>query len=76
MASGNWLIKIMPTIKPNESKEIIDKIFRDSDTIYSLKEFKNFDIQNILKITEEEKGRFYVKDLKSGKSRFVFDESK
>ena len=25
MASGSWSIKIMPTIKPNKSKEIIDK---------------------------------------------------
>jgi len=66
----------MPTIKPNRSKEIIDKIFHNAETIYSLKEFKDFDIENILKITEDEKGRFYVKDLKSGSGRFVFDESK
>ena len=66
----------MPTQKINKTKEIIDKIFKDSETIYSLKEFKDFDIENILKITEEEKGRFYIKDLKSGSNRFVFDEVK
>ncbi|MFH1968385.1 MAG: N-6 DNA methylase [bacterium] len=66
----------MPTIKSNKSKEIIDKIFHNTETIYSLKEFKDLDIENILKITEGEKGRFYVKDLKSGNSRFVFDELK
>ncbi|MBI3337346.1 MAG: N-6 DNA methylase [Candidatus Staskawiczbacteria bacterium] len=66
----------MPTQKVNKSKEIIDKIFKDSEIIFGLKEFKDFDIENILKITEEERGRFYIKDLKSGKYRFVFDESK
>lgn len=66
----------MPTVKLNKSKKIIDKIFHDTDTIYSLKEFKDFDVENILIITEEEKDRFYVKDLKSGAKRFVFDEAK
>ncbi|MGA2417705.1 MAG: N-6 DNA methylase [Candidatus Staskawiczbacteria bacterium] len=66
----------MPTQKINKTKEIINKIFHDSETIYSLKEFKDFDIENILTITEEEKDRFYLKDLKSGSKRFVFDESK
>ena len=66
----------MPTQKINKTKEIIDKVFKDSETAYSLKEFRDFDIENILKITEEEKDRFYIKDLKSGKNRFVFDESK
>ena len=66
----------MPTQKINKVKEIIDKVFKDSEKLYSLKEFKDFDIENILTITEEERGRFYIKDLKSGSKRFVFDESK
>ena len=63
----------MPTQKISKTKDVIDKIFHDTDTVYSLKEFKDFDIENILTITEEEKDRFYVKDLKSGNKRFVFD---
>ena len=66
----------MPTQKLSKTKEIIDKIFHDSETIYGLKEFKDVDLEEVLKITEEEKGKFYVKDLKSGNKRFVFDELK
>lgn len=43
---------------------------------FSLKEFEGVDIYKALEITEDEKGRYYIKDLKSGKSRFVFDEKK
>ena len=64
----------MPTKKLNKTKEIIGKIFRDAEMAYGLKEFESIDFENILEITEEEKDRFYLKDLKSGKSRFVFDE--
>src|SRR3989338_1745652 len=66
----------MPTQKPNKSKEIIAKVFRDGELVYGLKEFEGFDIENILRITEEEKGRYYLEDLKTGKSRFVYDEKK
>ncbi len=57
----------MPTIKQNKTKEIIDKIFKDSEIAYGLKEFENINFDNVLNITEEEKNRFYIKDLKSEK---------
>jgi len=66
----------MPTQKINKTRDIIDKIFKDNQILYGLKEFDGFDFENILKITEEEKGKFYVKDLKSDKLKIVFDEEK
>ncbi|OGZ18737.1 MAG: hypothetical protein A2175_00410 [Candidatus Nealsonbacteria bacterium RBG_13_42_11] len=66
----------MPTKKLNKSREVIEKIFGLPDIIYGLKEFGGIDLYEILEITEEEKGRFYVKDLKSGKEKFVYDEEK
>lgn len=66
----------MPTIKPNKTREIIDKVFGNSETSYGLKEFENVDFEKVLEITENERGRFYIKDLKSSKERFVYDESK
>ena len=66
----------MVTKKPNRTEEIIGKIFRDTEMAFGLKEFEGIDIYKVLEITEEEKGRYYLKDLKSGKSRFVFDEKK
>ena len=66
----------MPTQKPNKSKKIINEIFRSAETAYGLKEFENIDLEGVLKITEEERGKFYIKDIKSKKQRLVFDESK
>lgn len=66
----------MPTQKISKTKEVIDKIFRDAELPYGLKEFENVNLEEILKITEEEKNKYYVKDLKSGKLKFVFDEEK
>ncbi len=66
----------MPTKKLNKAKEVIGKIFGSFDTTYGLKEFDGIDLYEILEITEEEKGRFYVKDIKSGKEKFVYDEKK
>ena len=66
----------MPTQKPNKSKKIISEIFHSAEIAYGLKEFENIDLENILKITEEERRKFYIKDIKSKKLRFVFDESK
>lgn len=66
----------MPTKKPNRAEEIIGKIFKDSELAYGLREFEGIDIFSVLKITEEEPGRYYIADLKSGKSRFVYDEKK
>ncbi len=66
----------MPTKKINKTKEIIDKVFGNPEVAYGLKEFEEVDFEKVLEITENEKNRFYVKDLKSGKERFVYDESK
>jgi type I restriction enzyme M protein len=67
----------MPTQKQNKVKEIIGKIFRQPDIAYGLKEFADIDdFEKVLKITEESKGKFYVKDLKSKKLRVIFDEEK
>jgi hypothetical protein len=70
------IYKIMPTKKPSKTKEVIDKVFRDPELAYSLKEFENIDIDDVLDITEEENGKFYIKDLKSKKLKVVFDEEK
>src|SRR3989344_5336035 len=66
----------MPTKKINKAKEIIGKIFKDGELAFGLREFDGIDVFSVLEITEEEKGRYYLKDLKSGKSRFVYDEKK
>ncbi|MBI2025249.1 hypothetical protein HYT04_00470 [Candidatus Kaiserbacteria bacterium] len=66
----------MSTKKPKRTEEIIGKIFRDTEMAFGLKEFEGIDIYKVLEITEEEKGRYYLKDKKSGKLRFVFDEKK
>jgi len=66
----------MPTQKLNKTKEVIGKIFRDPELAYGLQEFSDIDIEEALKITEQERGRFYIKDIKSGKQRVVFDEKK
>lgn len=66
----------MPTKKPSRTKEIIGKIFGGPEAAYGLKEFEKVDFEKVLEITEEEKNKFYIKDLKSGKSKLVFDESK
>ncbi len=66
----------MPTIKPNKITEILDKIFKDPSIQYGLKEFQDLPIEEVIYAVEEEKGRFYIKDLKSGKPKFVYDEEK
>lgn len=76
MADGGRFIKIMPTIKPNKSKEVIGKVFKDQGLHYGLKEFSDFDIPEILYITEQEPHRYYIRDLKSKEQKFVYDEQK
>lgn len=44
--------------------------------IYGLKEFENLKVPDILTITEEETKRYYVKDIKTGNRKFVYDEKK
>lgn len=66
----------MPTVKPNEVLRVIDKIFHHQETAYGLKEFSGIDLQEALVITEEEKGIYLVRDLKSGGKRLVYNEEK
>ncbi len=65
----------MPTKKPNRAKEVIAKIFRDAELAFGLKEFEKIPIFEILYISEEEKGKFYLQDKKSGQSRLVWNEA-
>lgn len=66
----------MPTVKPNKSEQIIGEIFKDQELVYGLKEFNGIDIYDVLYISEQEPHRFYVKDLKTGTQRFIYDEQK
>lgn len=66
----------MPTIKPNRTREVIDKVFGDTSVVYGLKEFEDIDLLQALDIIEEEKGIFTIKDLKSGNRKLVLDEAK
>lgn len=66
----------MPTQKPNRAKEVVEKVFRDKTIQYSLKEFEDIEIETALEIIEQDKGIFYVEDIKSKQFRVVFDENK
>lgn len=66
----------MPTKKLNKIEEILDKIFHDSETVYGLQEFEGISFNDVLEITEQEKDKLYIKDIKSGNQRVVFDEQK
>lgn len=66
----------MPTIKPNKAEEIISKIFKDQGNVYGLKEFENAAPLDILYISEQEPKRFYIRDIKTGSFKFVYDEKK
>lgn len=66
----------MPTLKPNKSEEIVAKVFKTQDSQYGLKEFENIDITKVLYISEQEHHRFYIKDLRTGNFKFVYDEEK
>ena len=65
----------MPTKKPNKAKEIISKIFRDAELAFGLKEFEKIPIFETLYISEDEKGKFYLQDKKSGQPRLVWNEA-
>lgn len=66
----------MPTQKINKAIEIINKVFKNKQIAYGLKEFGVIDFEKALVITEEEKDKFYLKDKKSGKLKFIYDENK
>lgn len=58
------------------TREIIDKIFRDPDVKYGLKEFSNIKIEEMLDIAEKEKGRFYIRCFKRNQDILVYDQNK
>lgn len=66
----------MPTIKPNKIEEVVSKIFKSLDSNYGLKEFGETPLSEILYASEQEKGRYYIKDLKSGSFKFIYDDAK
>lgn len=57
------------------TREIIDKIFRDPNVKYGLKEFADIKFGDILDIFEKEKGKFYLRCLKRDKDIFVYDKN-
>lgn len=66
----------MPTKKPNKAEEVIGKLFKNADLAFGLREFEGVKYEDVLTVIEEERGRFSLKDLKTGKLRFVYDEKK
>ena len=66
----------MPTQKLNKAIEVINKIFKNTSAVFGLKEFEDINLEDVLTITEEEKNRYFIKDLKTGKFRVVFDAVK
>lgn len=65
----------MPTIKQNKILEVLDKIFKDPNVVYGLKEFEGINFEKALYVWKQDK-RFYIKDIKSGSPRIVYDEQK
>lgn len=59
-----------------KTKKIIEEIFKSFSLQYGLEEFKDYIAEEVLNIREKEKGRFYIKDLKSGTDKFVYDSEK
>jgi len=55
---------------------IINKIFRDPEIQYGLKEFDEIRPEQVLEIFEKEKGRFYIKCLRREKDILLFNEEK
>lgn len=66
----------MPTVKPNQALEVINLIFKDPSVVYGLREFEEVNFEQALYVWEEEKGRYYVKDIKSGNAKFLYDTAK
>src|SRR3989344_6488730 len=55
---------------------IINKIFRDPEMQYGLKEFDEIKPDQVLEIFEKEKGKFYIKCLRREKDILLFNEEK
>lgn len=66
----------MPTIKPNQASEVVSRVFKNENRLYGLKEFADINLEKALYITEQETHRYYVRCLKSGNQKFVYDAKK
>jgi len=55
---------------------IINKIFRDPEIQYGLKEFDDIKPEQVLEIFEKEKGKFYIKCLRREKDILLLNEEK
>ena len=62
--------------KEKIASKIINKIFKNSEIQYGLKEFEDFKPDQVLEIFEKEKGKFYLKCLKRSKDILVLNEDK
>jgi type I restriction enzyme M protein len=58
------------------TREILDAIFKDPQVKYGLREFSKLKVEEILTISEKEKGKFYIHCLKRDKDIAVYDKSK
>lgn len=62
---------------PSEkTHRVIEQIFKNYSLQYGLQEFVDYQIDEILTVQEKEPHRFYLKDIKTGVDRFVFDSQK
>jgi len=64
---------MIPEVK---TKKVVDQIFKNFALDYGLQEFSDYKIEEILAVREKEPKRYYLKDLKTGADRFVYDEEK
>ena len=58
------------------NSQILNKIFKDPEVQYGLKEFEDIKPDESLEIFEKEKGKFYVKCLKRDKDILLLNEEK
>src|SRR3989338_9409271 len=61
---------------PKLTSSIINKIFRDPEIQYGLKEFDEIKPEQALEIFEKEKGKFYIKCLRRDKDILLLNEEK
>jgi len=59
-------------MKENENLEILNKIFRDSSTLYGLKEFSDIPIKQIINLIKRD-NRYFIKCLKRDKEIQIFN---
>ena len=64
------------TLQVDKTKRIINQIFKSDLLNYGLGEFRDYQIEEVLEISEKEPKRYFIKDLKTGQDRFVYDEEK